>query len=90
MAQAVNEQPTACYGLACPQRGTCERFSALGLTDGAVIDSCQTREGWPMYLPTRSAALRDAGFTPRDRRLACDECGRLFTVQMLPVHRCAA
>lgn len=43
-------QPAACYGLACPKRGMCERFSALGLADGHVIDSCQTRDGWPLYL----------------------------------------
>lgn len=85
----MTDDATACYGLACTQRGTCERFTALGLTDGAVIDSCQTRDGWPMYRPTtRSAALREAGFTPRDKRLTCDECGGPFTAQMLPIHRC--
>lgn len=46
-----DDEPAACYGLACPKRGTCERFSALGLDDGHVIDSCQTRDGWPLYRP---------------------------------------
>ena len=49
--------PAACYGLACPQRGTCERFTALGIADGHVIDSCQTRDGWPMYRQAPRAAL---------------------------------
>lgn len=48
--------PAACYGLACPQRGTCALFTALGIDDGHVIDSCQTRAGWPMYRPGTTAA----------------------------------
>lgn len=44
-------EPAACYGLACPRRGQCERFSALGLEEGHTIDSCQTREGWPLFAP---------------------------------------
>jgi hypothetical protein len=43
--------PAACYGLVCPQRGTCGLYAALGLDDGPVIDSCQTRGGWPLYRP---------------------------------------
>ncbi len=37
-----------------------------------------------------SVALADAGYTPRDTRLECDECGEKFTAQMLPVHACKA
>ncbi len=36
----------------------------------------------------RGRRLADAGFTARDKRLACDECGGLFTAQMLPIHKC--
>jgi hypothetical protein len=43
--------PAACYGLVCPQRGTCGLYAALGLDDGPVIDSCQTRGDWPLYRP---------------------------------------
>lgn len=40
--------------------------------------------------PTRSQKMADAGFMPRDTRLTCDECGRQFTRQILPVHKCTA
>jgi len=39
--------------------------------------------------PTRSQKLAAAGFTPRDTRIACDECGQPCTPQMLPIHKCA-
>lgn len=32
--------------------------------------------------------LRDAGFTERDNRITCDECGKRFTPQFLPIHKC--
>ena len=51
--------PQACYGLACPRRGQCARFEALTAADGMAIESCQTREGWPLYLP-RALAERSA------------------------------
>lgn len=38
--------------------------------------------------PTRSQQLAEAGFTARDRRLTCDECGAKVSAQMLPIHRC--
>jgi len=38
--------------------------------------------------PIRSEQLREAGFTRRDNRIACDECGKKFTPQFLPIHRC--
>lgn len=40
--------------------------------------------------PTLTQQMTDAGFTPRDNRLTCDECGGKFTRQMLPIHKCAA
>jgi hypothetical protein len=40
-------------------------------------------------LPNRSQRMRDAGFTARDRRLTCDECGAKFTAQFAPLHECA-
>lgn len=38
--------------------------------------------------PSRSERLREAGFTPRDKRIACDECGQLVSQQFLPIHKC--
>ena len=38
--------------------------------------------------PTPSQQLAAAGFTRRDTRLECDECGCKFTRQMLPIHKC--
>jgi hypothetical protein len=37
---------------------------------------------------TRSQRLADAGYTARDRRIECDECGTKVSTQMLPVHKC--
>lgn len=42
----------------------------------------------PPQAEPRSQRLADAGFTPRDTRLTCDECGKKFTRQMLPIHEC--
>ena len=38
--------------------------------------------------PSPSKKLLAAGFTPRDRRLECDECGAKVTPQMMPLHEC--
>lgn len=50
----------------------------------------------PLYLhPSQpeqqslSQKMRAAGFTPRDTRLTCDECGAKYTPQMAPLHECA-
>lgn len=34
--------------------------------------------------------LKAAGFTRRDERLTCDECGKKFSRQFLPIHKCEA
>ena len=39
-------------------------------------------------VPTQSK-LAAAGFTPRDKRLECDECGKKFTRLLLPIHKCS-
>jgi len=36
-----------------------------------------------------SQKLLDAGFTPRDRKETCDECGKAISPQMMPLHECA-
>jgi hypothetical protein len=38
--------------------------------------------------PSLSQRMADAGYTKRDNRLVCDECGESFTLQMLPIHDC--
>lgn len=43
----------------------------------------------PQAEPSRSQKMREAGFTPRDTRLTCDECGAKFTRQFAPLHECA-
>jgi hypothetical protein len=43
------DPPSACYGLACPQRGRCALHEALGLVDGNVIESCQRGQTWPLF-----------------------------------------
>lgn len=42
--------PQACYGLACPLRGLCALHDAIGLADGAVIESCQRGNQWPLFI----------------------------------------
>lgn len=46
-------------------------------------------EGLASEAEGRSQKLAAAGFTARDRRLTCDECGAKFTVQFAPLHECA-
>lgn len=53
---------------------------------GYIITALRTA----LEQPTRSKKMVDAGFMPRDTRLTCDECGRQFTRQILPVHKCTA
>ena len=36
-----------------------------------------------------SQKLLDSGFTPRDRKETCDECGKAISPQMMPLHECA-
>lgn len=37
---------------------------------------------------SRSKQLLEAGFTPRDTRTECDECGKKFSRLLLPIHGC--
>lgn len=50
----------------------------------------QARSAIASRQPTlsRSQKLAAAGFTARDTRITCDECGNKYTPQMLPVHKC--
>ena len=43
----------------------------------------------PAPEPSRSQKMREAGFTARDTRLTCDECGAKFTRQFAQLHECA-
>ena len=53
----------------------------------ALIDMA-VRCGGMEPQPTNSELLRAAGYTQRDTSLECDECGRKFSTQMLPIHKC--
>ena len=44
----------------------------------------------PQREPSAWKRLRDAGFTRRDNRIECDECGKKITPQFLPIHECEA
>lgn len=51
-------------------------------------ETLRARLAQPDPEQTRSEKMREAGYTKRDTRLECDECGKKFTRQMLPVHDC--
>ena len=53
-----------------------------------AIETLRARLAQPEPEQTRSEKMREAGYTKRDTRLECDECGKKFTRQMLPVHDC--
>lgn len=53
-----------------------------------AIELLRARLAQPDPEQTRSEKMREAGYTKRDTRLECDECGKKFTRQMLPVHDC--
>ena len=42
----------------------------------------------PQPEPPLSQKLLAAGFTPRDRKTECDECGEKVSTQMMPLHEC--
>lgn len=81
-----------------------KHFDPARAAEQLARDDSGTYVEWPVMLawecwnaagaittkPTRSQKLRDAGFTRRDTHLACDECGKKFSAQLLPVHACAA
>ncbi len=50
-AVPYTEEVTACYGIACRRRGSCELYVAIGRTEGGVIESCQRGDTWPLYRP---------------------------------------
>ena len=68
----------------------------LGMPDSVLARSLDQRIAilrdalQPNPVQTQSQKLAAAGFTPRDKRLKCDECGGKFTRQMLPIHKCGA
>lgn len=49
-----------------------------------VIEALAAQQG----AQPRSQKMREAGFTARDNRLTCDECGAKFTAQFAPLHKC--
>lgn len=75
----------------------CEKLIAATVPGGSVCDPQEVADSIRRYLdawpsaqpePTRSQKMREAGFTARDNRLTCDECGAKFTAQFAPLHKC--
>ncbi len=52
-------------------------------------EPCNKAQAAPAPEPSRLQKMREAGFTARDTRLTCDECGAKFTPQFAPLHECA-
>ena len=52
----------------------------------AIITLRARLDGAPQ--PSLSKRLAAAGFTRRDTRIECDECGKKVTPQFLPIHKC--
>jgi hypothetical protein len=72
-------------------RVTCWRHCTVCKHDAIPGEGC-ARSDCPDAQPvqeSRSQRMAAAGYTPRDRRLTCDECGAKFTAQMAPLHECA-
>lgn len=59
----------------------------LSRVDAALTSALPAQ---PQSEPTRSQRMAEAGFTRRDTRLECDECGAKVSAQLLPIHKCAA
>ena len=38
--------------------------------------------------PSLSKQMLNTGYTPRDRKIECDKCGKLVSPQMMPLHEC--
>ncbi len=83
-AAAQPQQATACTDPHCPCRDgdTCHYKDGA---DGTKAWATQPQQA----APSRSQRMRDAGFTPRDNRLECDECGQKVMAQFMPIHKCA-
>ena len=56
--------------------------------DEKIKETLRARLSAPEPEKSLSQKLADAGYTKRDDRLECDECGKKFTRQMLPIHDC--
>jgi hypothetical protein len=62
--------------------------------EGGLCKNCKqpasehTGMWWWCNTLSRYKKMLEAGFTPRDRRLSCDECGAKFTQQFAPIHKC--
>ncbi len=62
---------------------------AKGRKDAYPLYAAPQPQAAPAPEPSRSQKMHEAGFTARDTRLTCDECGAKFTRQFAPLHECA-
>jgi len=91
MAETAQPQPEASELRICARR-------VLIAWDGTVLPKSRDslmqermedlRVALDFEEPSPSKKLLAAGFTPRDRRLECDECGKSISPQMMPLHEC--
>jgi hypothetical protein len=51
----MTDEPAACYGMGCPQRGQCQRYEALGIDDGIVWAHCWNGASWAKFVPIQPA-----------------------------------
>jgi len=58
-------------------------------TSDAITAIRARLDGAPQPARSLSRRLAAAGFTRRDTRIECDECGKKVTPQFLPIHECA-
>lgn len=56
MSALNDDEPAACYGIACPLRGQCRRYSALGIDDGLVWAQCRVGDEWPKFVQREKPA----------------------------------
>lgn len=57
MSEDLNFVPSACYGKACPKRGTCQLYENVGIVFEGIIESCQVNWQWPLYQPVEGETM---------------------------------
>ena len=57
MSEDHSFTPSACYGKACPKRGTCQLYEDIGTVFEGVIESCQVNWTWPLYKPVQPESM---------------------------------
>lgn len=89
VAGAVATEPD-CWAILTPNGSKLvSPDEAKGRKDAYPLYAAPQPQAAPAPEPSRLQKMREAGFTARDTRLTCDECGAKFTPQFAPLHECA-